>query len=47
MARIAGAISDAPARQTSLVRVSPVRGAGTGSVRVATDGSSTATPHRA
>ena len=47
MARMAGAISDAPARQTSRARVSPVRGAGTGSVRVATEGSSTAAPHRA
>ena len=36
-----------PARLASRAWVSPVRGAGTGSVRVATEGSSTAAPHRA
>ena len=47
MARMAGAISDAAAREASRIRVRPMRGAGTGSVRVATEGSSTAAPHRA
>ena len=46
-ARMAGAVSEATARQASRVWVSPFRGAGTASVRVATDGSSTAAPHRA